>query len=546
VRIQPSEGQIAWQELGFTAFIHFGINTYENLEWSCGQSAFHPASNFAPTSVDTDQWCEVLKNAGVTAVIITAKHHDGFCLWDTKTTNYKTTHTSVPLAGRVDVVKKLSASCEKYGLKMGIYLSMADGHADFDLHLFGDNNQRPGTPTQTTPYANYNDYYKAQLKELFGGEYGVTNPATGKRELFSLWLDGAQPNWLTKPQTYDFAGIWAIARELQPTAAISNAGPDVAWIGNEAGDVLSTQWSVLPSKLADGRYVAGNSQSDQNAPPVSKLDPNLGSRGHLVPYSSLIWYPFEADVSIRYDAQHRYSRWFYRTPGQPVGSRHSSIAAARQGDNTCPNPSDNTIVDHTGASGGTNKVFDTWTLRDLLDLYEKTVGGNVNLLLNIPPDRSGKIADAEKNLLEQLGQAIKNIYGDNLLTAHGVTVRANSSDAAHPAANILDEDNDYWRPEGDQERALITFTLPQTKEISHVVLQEQVRLSQRIEQFTIQAQTNGTWVTVYEGTSVGFKKICRFPKIAASGLRIAITQSRVFPALRFIGAYLDKNNPSIL
>ena len=565
VQVRPSERQVAWHELGYYAFIHFGINTFENLEWSCGDSYYHPASRYNPTNLDaaaTDQWVQSLKDAGMKGVILTAKHHDGFCLWDTQTTDYKATSTKVPAQARKDVVELLSRSCEKFGLKMGIYLSMADGHADFNVHIFGDN-PRPvtetgerlthketytGTDRNGDGIVNYNDYYLQQLEELFNGEkYGVMNTATGKREFFSLWLDGAQPNWLTKPMTYDFAAVYTLARKLQPNVVISNAGPDVGWIGNEDGSVLASSYSVLPSMLADGRYVMSESQTDPGLPPnpsggSAKLDPALGNRTYMAPFKNLMWYPFEADVSLRVgSAGGHSSRWFYRTPGLAPTNKCGT------------NSQTHAIADDGPKSGNNTAEWPLWSLQDLLKLYERTVGGNVGLLLNVPPDKTGRFNQTDVTRLKELGDALNKIYDENLLAATGVTVTASPAAApAYPVANILTDDDTYWRPAVETEGLqTITIKLPEVKDISHVVLQEQIRQGQRIEEYVIEGRSgSGQWRQLYpvtgKGTTVGYKKICRFTKTNVSELRIKISKSRLYPTLRFVGAYLDKNNPPII
>lgn len=545
VQVRPSERQIAWHEMGYYGFIHFGINTFENLEWSCGDSYYHPASSYNPTQLDTDQWAKTLKDAGMKGVILTAKHHDGFCLWDTQTTDYKATSTQVSEQARKDVVELLSRSCEQYGLKMGIYLSMADGHADFNVNIFGDTPRAPYTgdradhkETYTGPdlngdgRVNYNDYYLAQLTELFNGEkYGVMNPATGKREFFSLWLDGAQPNWLTKPMTYDFAAVYTLARKLQPSAVITNAGPDVGWIGNESGNVLESSYSVLPAQLADGRFVMSQSQTDPGLPPGGKLNPELGNRTYMEPFKNLLWYPLEADVSLRVASAGGYSsRWFYRTAGLTPKNKCGSNAQTHD------------VSDDGPKSGSLTAEWPLWSKRDLLKLYERAAGGNVGLLLNVPPDKTGKINDTDVTRLKEVGEAITAIYADNILAAPGVTVTATpNADPVCPVTNILADDDTYWQPAVEREGPhYVTIKLPQAKNITHVVLQEQIRLGQRIEEFKIEGRSDsGAWKVFFQGTTVGAKKICRFDQANVTELRIKIDKSRLYPTLRFAGAYLD-------
>ena len=498
VQVTPHERQIAWQSLGFTIFIHYGINTFtgaDGEEWGHGSPVAigstvknQNPSIYQPAGLSTDQWCEAVAAAGAKGVIITAKHHDGFCLWHTDTTQYSVKYAKSPY-NAVDVVKELSKSCTKYGLKMGIYLSNADGNAmQYGAALI--------------PKDQYNAFYMEQIRELLSGKYGNYgaydpdgNYSDRYGEVFSFWIDGAQGHVdeAYRP-TYDFAAFYKLIRELQPMAAISISGPDVAWVGNESGDVPPTQWSVLPAKLADALYTQSISQTDVNAPPAKITDPNLGSRGYMGNYTSLIWYPCEVDVSIR-------PGWFFH-PNE--------------------NPKD---------------------LSTLSTMYEKTVGGNVNWLLNIPPNRQGRFNDNDVTRLSELGNWIKKIYDDNLLDVPGVVVSADYSEPGYPAENILLDDESYWRPTGERETAQIVITLPAAQDITHVVLQEQIRQSQRIERFTIDVQNaDDAWAhNVYSGTTVGFKKICRFARRTATAVRINITESRLYPTLRYAAVHLDKN-----
>jgi len=459
-QVRPEERQIVWQELGFTAFLHFGINTFTNREWGTGQET---PSMYNPSRLDTDQWCEALKSAGIRACILTAKHHDGFCLFDTTYTKHSVMSSPCPR----DVVAMLAASCEKYGLKLGIYLSPWDRHEP----SYGSGKQ-------------YDDFFCGQLERILT-HYG---------KLYSLWFDGAcgeGPNG--KRQFYDWDRYYALIRRHQPDAVISIAGPDVRWIGNEAGATRPSEWSVVPASLRDVHKIAGESQHVDDAEfrqrPILQRD--LGSREALANEGSLAWYPAEVDVSIR-------PGWFYH-------------------------PEEDEKV----------KPLET-----LLRFYETSAGGNAVLLLNIPPDREGRIHETDRLRLEELGAAIRGIFDTNLLK--GASVRADTEDPSCPAANILYDDNSYWRPSGESEQAEIEIALPHPTKISHIDLREQIRESQRIEIFSILAKTGeGGWKKIYSGTTVGCRKICRFCPTETDGLRIAIEQSRVYPTLRFIGAYLE-------
>lgn len=272
--VLPSQRQLDFMKMEYYNFIHFGINTFYGREWGDGKENI---KKFNPKKLDTDQWCSVLKSTGSKGIIITAKHHDGFCLFDTAYTEHNVMNTPF---GK-DIVKLLSESCRKFDLKLGIYLSPWDRHES-----------TYGTDA-------YNDYFVNQLTELCSN-YG---------ELFCLWFDGACGEGANgKKQVYDWDIYYSVIRELQPHAVISVCGPDVRWIGNEGGRVRKSEWSVVPSGNASNDKIM--SQSQQSEAMASELavttdrDEDLGSRELLSKYRDLIFKPAEADVSINLG-------WFY-------------------------------------------------------------------------------------------------------------------------------------------------------------------------------------------------------------------------------------------
>ncbi|WP_339275582.1 alpha-L-fucosidase [Paenibacillus sp. FSL W8-0426] len=276
-RIVPSERQLAWQEMEFYAFIHFTVNTFTDREWGTGDE--DPAL-FAPTELDARQWVRACKSAGMTGLILTCKHHDGFCLWPSKHTDH-TVSASPWREGRGDLVREVAEACREGGLRFGIYLSPWDRHEP----SYGDS-------------ARYNAFFLNQLRELL----------TGYGELFCVWFDGAcgeGPNG--KRQEYDWPAYYALIRELQPGAVISVCGPDVRWCGNEAGCVRSSEWSVVPAHMQDNEKIQAESQQvddGQFASRIGTQDDDLGSREVIRRHSRLIWYPAEVNTSIR-------PGWFY-------------------------------------------------------------------------------------------------------------------------------------------------------------------------------------------------------------------------------------------
>lgn len=275
-RLVPTPQQLAWQQLELTAFIHFGINTFTDREWGDGQE--DPAL-FNPVGLDTDQWCKELADAGFKMVILTAKHHDGFCLWPTKTTTHSVA-SSPWRDGKGDVVGDLAKSCDKYGLKLGLYLSPWDRNHP----TYGEGDA-------------YNKVYLEQLRELL----------TNYGEVDEVWFDGANgegPNG--KRQEYGWDAVISLISELQPNAITAIMGRDVRWVGNERGLGRETEWSATvlpPSSLFNAKQI-------EEALGIDAVSEDLGSRAMLEKATELFWYPSEVDVSIR-------PGWFYHDSEQP-------------------------------------------------------------------------------------------------------------------------------------------------------------------------------------------------------------------------------------
>jgi alpha-L-fucosidase len=256
----PTPAQLAWQRDELAMFCHFGVNTFTNREW--GDGTEDPAV-FAPSALDTRQWARAARVAGFRAMILTAKHHDGFCLWPTRTTTHSVAR-SPWRAGDGDLVKEFVDACRAEGLRPGLYLSPWDRNHP----TYGDTDR-------------YNDVYEAQLTELL----------TGYGRLAEVWFDGANgegPNG--RKQAYDWPRVWSTVRRLQPEAVMfSDAGPDVRWCGNERGTAGEPNWSTVDPAAVPYPGVSGPGVIDAL------------QHGH--PNGS-VWRPAEADTSIR-------PGWFY-------------------------------------------------------------------------------------------------------------------------------------------------------------------------------------------------------------------------------------------
>jgi alpha-L-fucosidase len=271
----PTNNQFQWQQMETTAFLHFTVNTFTDKEWGDGTES---ELVFNPTKFDARQWIKALKDAGFKMAIITAKHHDGFCLWPSAYTEHSVKNSPWK-NGKGDVVKEVADACSEYGLKFGVYLSPWDRH-----------DSSYGTPA-------YNTLYKNLLKELL----------TNYGEVSEVWFDGAKGE-NAKDMQYDFKGYWKLVRTLQPKAIMfSDAGPDVRWVGNESGNAGQTCWSTIDT--------AGMAPGSADAAYLNTGDIN-----------GKYWIPAETDVSIR-------PGWFYhesendkvKTPKELVNLYYQSV-----------------------------------------------------------------------------------------------------------------------------------------------------------------------------------------------------------------------------
>lgn len=430
ILVTPSRRQLAWQKTEFYAFVHFSVNTFTNREWGDGAE---PPSCFAPSRLDTVQWAETIRDAGMRGAILTCKHHDGFCLWPSAYTDHTVAASPCPR----DVVEEFSNACRKLGLKFGVYLSPWDRHSP----LYGQ-----GSP--------YDDYFVSQLRELL----------TNYGPVFSVWLDGACGEGpCGKRQIYDWERYYAAIRELQPDACISVCGPDVRWCGNEAGHTRKSEWSVVPRRTSDTEKIKDCSQREDTAEfrqrTISAADENLGGRDVVWDEPELIWYPAEVNTSLR-------PGWFY----------------------------------HPEEDGRVK------SLKELIRIYESSVGGNAAFLLNIPPTPEGLFHKNDVKRLKELGEYLRETYRNNL---------------AEDAQTI-------WTKDSIQLR----WSSPIT--ISRIVLMEDITRSQRVEAFTI---TDGHGRMLYSGTVIGYKKIIPLTDCLTDRLTIQILESRREAHISFTGIY---------
>ncbi|SKB48816.1 Alpha-L-fucosidase [Sphingobacterium nematocida] len=355
--VVPTARQYEALQNEFIAFIHMGPNTFTKMEWGNGKE---DPRIFDLKELDTDQWCHTMKSAGMKKVILTVKHHDGFVLWQSRYTDHGVMSTGFR-NGKGDILKDLSASCQKYGLKLGIYLSPADlFQIENEKGLYGNlskyTNRTIPRQVEGRPFKNkttfqfevddYNEYFLNQLFELLT-EYGPVH---------ELWFDGAHPK--TKGgQKYNYAAWRELINTLAPNAVIFGK-EDIRWCGNEAGGTRKTEWNVIPYD-ADPHSLEGFRDL---------TDEDLGSREKLYSAKYLHYQQAETNTSIR-------EGWFYRD------DVHQKVRSAD----------------------------------DVFDIYERAVGGNSTFLLNIPPNREGRFSDEDVQVLTEVGKRIKEGYTNNLL-----------------------------------------------------------------------------------------------------------------------------------
>ena len=439
LRPVPSPAQLAWQRMEYYAFVHFGMNTFTDHEW--GEGRAHP-DNFNPTGLDCRQWARIAKAAGMRGIIITAKHHDGFCLWPSATTTYSV-KASKWREGKGDVLRELSNACREFGLKFGVYISPWDR-----------NHPLYGTP-------KYNRVYKEQWRELLAN-YG---------EVFEAWMDGANDG--KKRMVYDFNGFFDAVKRVQPNALIfSDAGPDIRWVGNEKGFAGETNWS---SRDNEGTFPGFADEKQLNVG-----DENGAS-----------WIPAECDVSIR-------PGWFYHA----------------------------------------NEDEKVKSVEQLMNIYYGSVGRNANLLLNIGVDRRGLVNENDERRLMEFKAAREAAFKTNLAKGRATASNVRGKDARFGAAAVLDGNpKTWWATDDGVTTASLELDLGRETEFNTLLVQENIALGQRVKKFSLHYWNGGAWQPIAEQTTIGYKRILRFPAVRAGKLRLTIDAAKACPTITNVELY---------
>ena len=441
----PSPAQLAWHEMELNAFVHFTTNTFTDKEWGYGDES--PAI-FNPTAFDADQWITTFKEAGFKGVILTCKHHDGFCLWPSEFTEHSVKNSPF----KKDVVKEVAEACKRNGLKFGIYVSPWDrNHAAY------------GTP-------EYVEYYRNQLKELF----------TNYGPVFEMWFDGAnggdgfyggkrEQRKIDGSTFYDWPTTLNMVRELEPEVIFfSDAGPGVRWVGNERGVAGETNWNTItPDTLFAGK---GGIEDLLNT----------GSE------DGTHWIPAEVDVSIR-------PGWFYHAK-------------------------EDTLVKSP---------------EKLLEIYLTSVGRGSTLLLNVPPDRRGLIHENDVQALKQWRTLLDEKFKTNLALNAKVTASSYRGDSkTYAPANLIDNNPEtYWATNDGELKSSVEIEFQKPEEVRYVLLQEYIKLGQRVKLFAIEVKVGNDWTLVDAGTTIGYKRIIKLQPQKASAIRITIRDAKACPVL---------------
>ena len=450
----PTPAQLAWHQMETNAFVHFTVNTFTDREWGMGSEE---TSVFNPGKLDAMQWARVLKETGFKQMILTCKHHDGFCLWPTKYTKHSVQYSPYK-NGKGDVVKEASDACKKYGIKFGVYLSPWDRNsADY------------GKPEYIT-------YYRNQLKELFT-RYG---------SVCEMWFDGAnggdgyygganENRQIDRRTYYDWPNTLAMVKQMQPNVIFfSDAGPGVRWVGNENGTAGETNWNTItPDTLYAGK--AG----------IESLL-NEGAE------NGTAWIPAEVDVSIR-------PGWFYH-------KKEDSLVKAPE---------------------------------RLFEIYLSSVGRGSVLLLNVPPDQRGLFHENDIKALYGFRSILNREFAKN--KALGASVTASSyrgSAPAYAAGNVTDNSNEtYWATDDGVTTGSLEINTGKVQTIKYVMLQEYIKLGQRVKSFTVEVWSDNAWQQVAAGTTIGYKRILKLTPVKAGKVRINITASKACPVISNVAIY---------
>lgn len=465
--VVPDANQYQYHKKGLSAFCHFGPNTFNEIEWGEHYGSKTPDEIFKlEENFDAELLVRSLKEAGFGTLIVTAKHHDSFCIWDSAYTTYKSSQSSYGeydydgMGG--DVLAEISAACTKYDMDMGLYLSPWDIHDPAYGYYTADGNGG----NAASDAIDYNDYYNAQLEEI------LSNPIYGNDGHFvEVWMDGAKGSG-ANAQDYDFPRWFETIQKYEGKAAGypadamligAEAYSTVYWIGNESGLSNEETWSkVVVDKT-------GNTL-DRNHPSGTHYSKGW-SNGNQ-------WAIPEADSKIT-------SGWFW-------GNSKKTPA----------------------------------TMEDLANRYFSSVGYNSVMLLNIPPNNRGTVDEQILARVAEFGEAVSGTFAVNKAADAAISAsEVRGDDIAYSPDNLVDGDPlTYWTVEDGTASGSVIVDLGKITTFDVVSIEESIEFGQRITSFMVEYGTDGqNWQTMKEGTTVGAKRLVRTAPVKGRYVKITVS-----------------------
>lgn len=497
----PNDEQLWYMKQGTAAFCHFGPNTFNNVEWGENYGTKTPKEIFKLTKkFNAEALVKAVKEAGFSRLILTAKHHDGFCLWSSQYTDYDIASTDY----QGDILEEISDACTKYNLDMGCYLSPWDIHED-KYGCFGDNNNKKNN-NNTGTFTDYNKLYVAWINEICQAKkadgsykYGNNNPNRRSDRFVEWWMDGAQGS-ASNRQTYDWKAILGAIKNNNPHCQVFGTGKAVNgkngeedkklagtggihWIGNESGWASNETWAKI------------NIGEDYETLPKS-------DGAYIGVSNGVQWSVPEVDTKML-------AGWFWRDSA---------------GDDTTKSES------------------------ELADIYFRTVGRGATLLMNLSPNKNGEVGETQLNRFKELGKNISDTFKTDLTKASGVTATADSTwknSDKYGAAKVLDTipegevyDNTYWAPEEGKTTGSLEINLGGLKKFDVVSIEEYIQKGQTIAAFTVEYKDlAGQWHDFASGKTISAKRLCRGETVEGTAIRINITEAKDTPKICNVGVY---------
>lgn len=476
--VLPNDCQYTYAKEELAAFCHFGPNTIANIEWGEHYGTTHNGVTWKTAteymnelkSFDAAEYVKTIKDAGFKRLIVTAKHHDGFRMWDSASSTYDMASTT----SRIDVLAEISKECSRQGLDMGLYLSPWD--INDPTYGKGCTNSCP-PKCETDHNGDYNDSYVKQLEEILG------NPKYGRDGKFvEIWMDGAKGSG-GGYQEYAFDKYYEVIKKHEGASCLAfqcGEQGEARWVGNEDGVAHDSTWNRVEMR-------ENWDQSKDNQPFVQNktTDPSTGKSVIVGKPDGTKWFMPECDARIT-------SGWFWGP----------SKAA--------PKP-----------------------LTELGTMYFMSVGRGAPLLLNIPLDTQGNITPEIKKRVEEFGASIRTGFADDLTRANpekgraAATAEATSvhqNNAAYGPGKMLDgDDATYWSA-NEAGKQSVLIKLPAATQFDVVSIEEAIQNGQRIQSFKVMYRNgSGAWTEFGAGGTIGAKRLVRAPKVTATEVKIELT-----------------------